>query len=69
MAAKKRSIPRTGTSETPNITNQRPETKKRKAKLEPLAELTTQAALAGRVGEIWNTPEEDEAWAHLKDLN
>lgn len=26
---------------------------------------TTQAALAGPIAEIWDTPEEDEAWAHL----
>ncbi len=69
MAAKRRSIQRTGTSETTNITNQRSAAKKRKAKSEPLAELATQAALAGPIAEIWDTPEEDEAWAHLKDLH
>ena len=30
-----------------------------------LAELVTQAAMAGPIAEIWDTPEEDEAWAHL----
>lgn len=29
------------------------------------AERTTQAALVGPIAEIWDTPEEDEAWAHL----
>ena len=43
--------------------------KKVKTEAESLAEMTTQAALAGRIGEIWDTPEEDEAWAHLKDLD
>ncbi len=42
--------------------------KKVKTEAESLAELTTQAAMAGPIGEIWDTPEEDEAWAHLKDL-
>ena len=42
--------------------------KKVKTEAESLAELATQAALAGPIAEIWDTPEEDEAWAHLKDL-
>ena len=67
MAAKRRSIPRTGTIETASITDQQAATKK--AKFEPLAEIVTQAALAGPIAVIWDTPEEDEAWAHLKDLN
>lgn len=33
-----------------------------------LAALTTQAALTGPIAEIWNTPEEDEAWAHLAEV-
>ncbi len=28
-------------------------------------ETTTQAAFAGPIADIWDTPEEDEAWAHL----
>ncbi len=51
-----------------NVTNQRLAAKKVKTEAESLAELTTRAALAGRIGENWDTPEEDEAWAHLKDL-
>jgi hypothetical protein len=31
------------------------------------SDLTTRAALAGPIGEIWDTPEEDEAWKHLTD--
>ena len=31
------------------------------------SDLTTMAALAGPIGEIWDTPEEDEAWKHLTD--
>lgn len=30
-----------------------------------IAGLTTRAALAGPIADIWDTPEEDEAWAHL----
>ena len=45
------------------------EEKKVKTESESLAELATQAALAGPIAEIWDTPEEDEAWAHLKDLS
>jgi len=32
---------------------------------ESLADLTTKAVMAGPIGEIWDTPEEDAAWAHL----
>lgn len=33
-----------------------------------LADLTTQAAMAGPISEVWDTPEEDEAWKHLADV-
>ena len=42
--------------------------KKIKTEAESLAELATQAAFAGPIAEIWDTPEEDEAWAHLSEL-
>ncbi len=42
--------------------------KKVQAEADSLAELATQAALAGTIAEIWDTPEEDEAWAHLSAL-
>ena len=32
------------------------------------ADITTQAAMAGPIAEVWDTPEEDEAWAHLSGL-
>lgn len=35
------------------------------ARQEDLSALTAQAALAGPIADIWGTPEEDEAWAHL----
>jgi len=42
---------------------------RRKAARGPSAStFTTQAALAGPIAEIWDTPEEDEAWAHLAGL-
>ncbi len=42
--------------------------KKVKTQAESLAGQVTQAALAGPIAELWDTPEEDEAWAHLGDL-
>jgi len=33
-----------------------------------LADAVTQAAMSGPIHEIWDTPEEDAAWAHLNDL-
>lgn len=42
--------------------------KKVNAESDSLAELATQAAMAGPIAEIWDTPEEDEAWAHLSGL-
>ncbi len=39
-----------------------------KVEADSLADLATQAALAGPIAEIWDTPEEDEAWAHLSAL-
>lgn len=42
--------------------------KKIKVEAEALAELSTLAAMAGPIAEIWDTPEEDEAWAHLPTL-
>ncbi len=42
--------------------------KKVKVEADSLAELAAQAALAGPIAEIWDTPEEDEAWAHLSAL-
>ncbi len=35
---------------------------------EELGDLTAMAAMAGPIGEIWDTPEEDEAWKHLADV-
>lgn len=35
------------------------------AESEWLADLTTQAALSGPIFDLWNSPEEDAAWAHL----
>lgn len=32
------------------------------------AEIATQAAMVGPIAEIWDAPEEDEAWAHLSGL-
>lgn len=29
------------------------------------ADLTTDAAMAGPIFDLWNSPEEDAAWAHL----
>ena len=68
MATKRRNIPLTRTSKMTSVTNQRLAAKKKNTKSEPLAEIVTQAALAGPIGRIWSAPEEDEAWAHLKDL-
>lgn len=42
--------------------------KKVKAEENSLAELATQAAMAGPIAEIWDTPEDDEAWTHLSAL-
>ena len=42
--------------------------KKVQAEADSLAELAAQAAMAGPIAEIWDMPEEDEAWAHLAGL-
>lgn len=65
MAPKGRSIPLTRTSKMTSTANQRLATKKKNTKSEPLAELVTQAAMVGSIADIWDTPEEDKAWAHL----
>ena len=35
------------------------------AEAESPADVTTQAALAGPIFDLWNSPEEDAAWEHL----
>lgn len=71
MTTTKRSVgegrPRT-TKETQAASLRPAAGKKVKTEAEALAELMTQAAFAGPIAEIWNTPKEDEAWAHLKDI-
>jgi hypothetical protein len=45
------------------------ETAKPKEEPRSLADLTTAAALAGPIFDLWNTPEEDAAWEHLASYN